>query len=112
MNNFKSCVPCVCTGSGHKRVCEEHNKGNTLDHIYTESIDMLEVRHSFIGEYISDHRLVGIEISKKKATTQLDNWPRRQFKQLDLDSFTQEFRNEEILKHDPQTRRDLVSTRK
>ena len=25
MNNFKSCVPCVCTGSGHKRVCEEHN---------------------------------------------------------------------------------------
>ena len=25
MNNFKSCVPCVCTGSGRKRVCEEHN---------------------------------------------------------------------------------------
>ena len=27
MNNFKSCVPCVCTGSGHKRVCEEHDIG-------------------------------------------------------------------------------------
>ena len=27
MNTFKSCVPCVCTGSGHKRVCEEHNIG-------------------------------------------------------------------------------------
>ena len=27
MNNFKSCVPCVCTGSGRKRVCEEHNIG-------------------------------------------------------------------------------------
>ena len=27
MNNFKSCLPCVCTGSGHKRVCEEHNIG-------------------------------------------------------------------------------------
>ena len=26
MNTFKSCVPCVCTGSGRKRVCEEHNK--------------------------------------------------------------------------------------
>ena len=25
MNNFKSCVPCVCTSSGHKRVYEEHN---------------------------------------------------------------------------------------
>ena len=25
MNNFKSCVPCVCTGSGRKQVCEEHN---------------------------------------------------------------------------------------
>ena len=25
MNNFKSCVPCVCTGSGHKRVCERHD---------------------------------------------------------------------------------------
>ena len=27
MNNFKSCVPCVCTGSGDKRVCERHNIG-------------------------------------------------------------------------------------
>ena len=27
MNNFKSCVPCVCTGSGCKRVCKEHNIG-------------------------------------------------------------------------------------
>ena len=25
MNNFKSCVPCVCTGSGRKRFCEEQN---------------------------------------------------------------------------------------
>ena len=27
MNTIKSCVPCVCTGSGHRRVCEEHNIG-------------------------------------------------------------------------------------
>ena len=27
MNNFKSCVPCVCTSSGRKQVCEEHNIG-------------------------------------------------------------------------------------
>ena len=25
MNTFKSCIPCVCTGSGRKRVCKEHN---------------------------------------------------------------------------------------
>ena len=27
MNNFKSCVPCVCTSSGCKQVCEEHDIG-------------------------------------------------------------------------------------
>ena len=27
MNNLKSCVPCFCTSSGCKRVCEEHNIG-------------------------------------------------------------------------------------
>ena len=30
MSNFKSCVPCVCTGSGHKRVCEEQNNSIEL----------------------------------------------------------------------------------
>ena len=69
-----------------------------LDHIYTESIDTLGVRHTFIGEYVSDHKLVGIEINMKKVAMQLDNQPRRQFKKLDLDNFTQEFKNEDILK--------------
>ena len=27
MNNFKSCIPCVCTGSGCKRVCKRHDIG-------------------------------------------------------------------------------------
>ena len=27
MNNFKSCIPCVCTSSGCKQVCGEHNIG-------------------------------------------------------------------------------------
>ena len=27
MNNFKSCIPCVCTSSGHKWVCERHDIG-------------------------------------------------------------------------------------
>ena len=25
MNNFKSCIPCVCTSSGCKRGCERHD---------------------------------------------------------------------------------------
>ena len=32
MNNFKSCIPCVCTGSGHKQVYEEHDT-NTANFI-------------------------------------------------------------------------------
>ena len=43
MNTFKSCVPCVCTGSGHKRVCEEHNIGTqcgaTATNTATETVE-------------------------------------------------------------------------
>ena len=76
-----------------------HQPGNTLDHIYTESIDTLGVRHSFLGDYVSDHRLVGIEINKKKITCQLGNQNRRPFKDLDLETFEQEFNNESVLQH-------------
>ena len=76
-----------------------HQLGNTLDHIYTESIDMLGVRHSFLGDYISNHRLVGIEINKRKATYQLGNQNRRPFKDLDLATFEQEFNNEAVVQH-------------
>ena len=76
-----------------------HQLGNTLDHIYTESIDALEVRHSFLGDYLSDHRLVGIEINKRKITCQLENQNRRPFKDLDLVTFEQEFHNEAVTQH-------------
>ena len=44
MNNFKSCVPCVCTtGSGHKRSCEEQNIGTqcgaTTTNTATETVE-------------------------------------------------------------------------
>ena len=76
-----------------------HQLGNTLDHIYTESIDTLEVRHSFLGEFLSDHRLVGIEINKRKIRCQLENQNRRPFKDLDLDAFRQEFSNDAVTQH-------------
>ena len=50
-----------------------HQLGNTLDHIYTESLDALGVSHAFISGYISDHRLVGIELNTKKHLDQIDN---------------------------------------
>ena len=76
-----------------------HQLGNKLDHIYTESINALEVRHSFLGEFLSDHRLVGIEVNKEKIRCQLENQNRRPFKNLDLDTFKQEFNNDAVTQH-------------
>ena len=43
MNIFKSCVPCVCTGSGRKQVCEEQNIGTqcgaTTTNTATETVE-------------------------------------------------------------------------
>ena len=76
-----------------------HQLENTLDHIYTESLDQLEVQHTFIGSYISDHRLVGIEINSKKNSKQLEDQHRCPLKELDLDTFIKEFRNEIVMQH-------------
>ena len=76
-----------------------HQLGNTLDHIYTESLDQLGIQHAFIGSYISDHRIVGIEINMKKNSKQLEKQPRCPLKELDLDRFSKEFRNEVVMQH-------------
>ena len=48
MNTFKSCVPCVCTGSDRKRVCEEHNIGTqcgtTTTNTATETVEHSDVK--------------------------------------------------------------------
>ena len=64
-----------------------HQLGNTLDHIYTESLDQLEVQHAFIGPYLSDYRLVGIEINVRKHIKHLEDQHRQPLKELDLDTF-------------------------
>ena len=43
-----------------------HQLGNMLHHIYTKSLDILEVKKAFISTYISDHRIVGMEVNMKK----------------------------------------------
>ena len=45
-----------------------HKLGNTLDLFYTESIKAIEVLHKFIGNYASDHKIVGIELQLKWKT--------------------------------------------
>ena len=43
MNTIKSCIPCVCTSSGCRRVCEEHNIGTqceaTTTNTATETVE-------------------------------------------------------------------------
>ena len=50
MNNLKSCVPCVCTGSGHKRVCEIQNIGTqcgaTTTNTATETVEQSDAINS------------------------------------------------------------------
>ena len=43
-----------------------HQLGNTLDIIYTESLEAIKVVLAFLGDYISDHRLAGIELQLRK----------------------------------------------
>ena len=76
-----------------------HQLGKPPDHIYTESINTLGVLHSFQGDYISDHRLVGIEIDKKKHNNRLDLPPRRNYTDLTTESFSKEFNNDTIIQH-------------
>ena len=42
-----------------------------LDLIYMESLDRVRVIHSFIGNFISNHRIVGIELEIRKTTREM-----------------------------------------
>ena len=62
MNNFKSCVPCVCTtGSGRKQSCEEQNKGMTTIE------DWIKQHHNIMKES-HDIGLQRIEDKAKKRS--------------------------------------------
>ena len=43
-----------------------HQLANRIDLIYTESLRTIKVLHAFLGDYISDHRLAGIELQLRK----------------------------------------------
>ena len=74
-----------------------HRLGNTLDLIYTESLDRVRVIHSFIGNFISDHRMVGIELEIKKQLEKCQSTMHRNYRDFNLNNFSQVFNNNKIL---------------
>ena len=74
-----------------------HKLGNTLDLIYMESLDRVKVLHSFIGNFISDHRVVGIELEIRKQLEKHQYTRHRNHKEFNLNSFRQLFNNNTIL---------------
>ena len=71
--------------------------GNTLDLIYTESLNRVRVPHSFIDNFISNHRVLGIELEIKKQLEKHKSTKHRNYKDFSLNSFSQKFNNNKIL---------------
>ena len=57
-----------------------HRLGNTQDLIYTESLDRVRVIHSFIGNFISDQRIIGIELKIKKQLEKYQSTMHRNYR--------------------------------
>ena len=74
-----------------------HRLGNTLDLIYMESLDRVRVIHSFIGNVISDHRIIGIELEIKKQLEKHQSTMHRNYRDFNLNNFSQVFNNNKIL---------------
>ena len=74
-----------------------HKFGNTLDLIHTESLDRVRVIHFFIGNFISNHRVVGIELEIRKQLEKYQSTKHRNYKDFNLNNFSQVFNNSKIL---------------
>ena len=74
-----------------------HRLGNTLDLIYMESLDRVRVIPSFIGNFISDHRIVGIAVEIKKQLEKHQATKHRNYRDFNLNNFSQVFNNNKIL---------------
>ena len=74
-----------------------HRLENTLDLIYMESLDRVRVIHSSIGNFISDHGIVGIEVEIKKQLEKHQSSKHRNYRDLNLNNFSQVFNNNKIL---------------
>ena len=65
-----------------------HKLENKLNLIYTESLNRVKVLHSFIGNFISDHRVVGTEIEIRKQLEKHQPTKHRNYTEFNLNSFT------------------------
>ena len=64
-----------------------HKLGNTLNLIYMESLNRVNVLHSFIGNFISDHRVVGIELKIRKQLEKHQFTRHKNYKEFNVNSF-------------------------
>ena len=74
--------------------------GNTLDVIYTESLEVIKVLHAFLGDYTSHHRVAGIELQLRKQLEKSESTSHRNHRGLNLNNFRKEFNNNRILEKD------------
>ena len=77
-----------------------HQLGNTLDLIYTESLEPIPVSHAFTSNYISDHCLVGIELEMRKQQVRIESSKTRNYKNFSTSSFETSFNDSTILDQD------------
>ena len=79
---------------------QTHQLGNTLDLIYTESLEPILVNHAFTSSYILDHCLVGIELQMKKQQVRIESSKARNYKDFNTSSFETSFNNSAILEEE------------
>ena len=77
-----------------------HQLGNTLDLIYTEHLEAVKVLHAFLGNYMSDCRLAGIELQQRKQQKKSESTSHRNYRDLNPDNIRKEFSNNRILEKD------------
>ena len=58
-----------------------HKLGNT-DIIYTESLEVIKVLHAFLGDYISDQGLAGIELQLRKEQENTESTNHRNLERI------------------------------
>ena len=79
---------------------QTHQLGNTLDLVYTESLEPIRIYNAFTSIYISDHRLVGIELQMKKQLASIESSKIRSYKDFNPSDFNTRFNNDNILEQD------------
>ena len=62
-----------------------------------KSLDRVRVIHSFIGNFISNHRIVGIELEIRKQLEKHQSTKHRNYRDFNLNNFSQVFNNSKIL---------------